>query len=542
VPSQAAAHDRAFEDRASENSEVPDHQRPVIVVGGGISGLTCAAYLACSGVPVKVLEARTQLGGTSERVRALGAEFVPADSRGRFNSTVADELDLRRHGLIASVADDPSLAMSWLGGDPFLRFASEAATHDALRATHRYEVANYTRYLEAAKPVIELLQEMSRTDTRTLPLRRLLDRRGSAAATLAKWSRRSAADVLRSYFETEPFRSAAVVRGPVAAGRSPDLPGSGLSALEYALSHSDLTATTGAGSVSVSAALASVIGENGGSIVTSASVSRIVADTNGVHSVVVESGEEYESGCVVVACDPRRALLQCLKPAPAVAASLMRRAEATPVSEGHVARIDAVLTDVPPRRADVTAALGRCGIAGDLQSALVMTPGATALSNGFRLLRHGAIAQRPPMVISVGCGADSTNATPPSTLSIELLHAPHELSGGWPGSAEPARWIELAADAFGRDLAAAVSGWRITTPADFDADGQRPYRQQGLAATAALGAVPRRHRHDDHATPVDGLFLCAAADTMLPQSIVDPGRSAAGQILRTLGADLTAAA
>ena len=528
VPSKVDSH------QPSVPAAVPDRQRPAIVIGGGVSGLTCAAYLASAGVPVTLLEARDQLGGTARPVRALGSEFAPADSRPGFSALVAAELDLASHGLVAD-DDRPEIAMSWLGGDPFIGFRSESATIEALRATHRYEVANYERYLKAAKPVIDLIEEITEADSRSsVPFRRLLDRRSSAAATLAKWNRRSAADVLRLFFETEPLRSAALVRGPVAAGRTPDLPGSGLSALAYALTH-DGSAICATGAVD---ALESVILANGGSIITSARVSRIAADSQGVHAVILDSGEEFESGYVAVACDPRRALLSYLKPAPAVASSLIRKAEATPLPEGHVARIDAVLTEVPARRADVAAALSRCGLSDAGQLSTIVTPGATALSNGFRLLRHGAIAQRPPIAISLSAGSGASSPT----LSIELFHAPHELSGGWPGSAEPARWIELAADVYGRELATAVGGWRITTPSDFDAEGLEPYRQHGLATTGSLGALSRRHRYDDHSTAIDGLFLCEAADVMASSSIVDAGRSAAGQILRNLGSDLTAAA
>ena len=42
---------------------LPTTERPVVVVGGGIAGLTSAFQLAASNVPVVLLEERRQVGG-----------------------------------------------------------------------------------------------------------------------------------------------------------------------------------------------------------------------------------------------------------------------------------------------------------------------------------------------------------------------------------------------------------------------------------------------------------------------------------------------
>ena len=55
--------------------------------------------------------------------------------------------------------------------------------------------------------------------------------------TLLRWSRRSAADVLRSFFHHDALLGPALVAGPMVWGISPETPGTGLGALSYAMRH-----------------------------------------------------------------------------------------------------------------------------------------------------------------------------------------------------------------------------------------------------------------------------------------------------------------
>ncbi len=56
-------------------------------------------------------------------------------------------------------------------------------------------------------------------------------------STLLRWSRRSAADVMREYFDTDALQAPGLLVGPMVWGISPELPGSGLGALTYAMRH-----------------------------------------------------------------------------------------------------------------------------------------------------------------------------------------------------------------------------------------------------------------------------------------------------------------
>ena len=65
----------------------------------------------------------------------------------------------------------------------------------------------------------------------------LAARRSRAASTLLRWSRHSAADILRSFFDDEAILGPALATGPVVWGVSPEAPGTGLGALSLAMRH-----------------------------------------------------------------------------------------------------------------------------------------------------------------------------------------------------------------------------------------------------------------------------------------------------------------
>jgi phytoene dehydrogenase-like protein len=88
-----------------------------IVVGAGHNGLTCAAYLARSGLRTLVLERRGVVGGA-----VLTEEFHPGYRNSVFSylvslldRSVVDDLQLHRHGL--ELLPRPGGSLSILPGD-----------------------------------------------------------------------------------------------------------------------------------------------------------------------------------------------------------------------------------------------------------------------------------------------------------------------------------------------------------------------------------------------------------------------------------------
>src|ERR1700709_1358417 len=80
-------------------SDTPDID--VLIIGAGHNGLTCAAYLAMSGLRVKVVERRSVVGGA-----AVTQEFCPgfrnsvaAYTVSLLNPQIIADLKLHHHGL-----------------------------------------------------------------------------------------------------------------------------------------------------------------------------------------------------------------------------------------------------------------------------------------------------------------------------------------------------------------------------------------------------------------------------------------------------------
>ena len=68
---------------------------------------------------------------------------------------------------------------------------------------------------------------------------------------------------------------------------------------------------------------------------------------------------------------------------------------------------------------------------------------------------QGRVLDRPGFLVNVPTVLDRTMAPAEHpdrhVLSLEVLYTPYRLTGGWPGSTEPARWLELLAS-FGLQL------------------------------------------------------------------------------------------
>ena len=103
--------------RSAEGDCGDEQPHDVVVIGGGVNGLTCAAYLAKAGVKPLVLERSTTVGGgarTAEIAPGVRGADPVAQRRARCRADVIDDFDLQRHGL-EFVSSDGERRGAWRG-------------------------------------------------------------------------------------------------------------------------------------------------------------------------------------------------------------------------------------------------------------------------------------------------------------------------------------------------------------------------------------------------------------------------------------------
>ncbi len=511
----------------------------MIVAGGGHNGLVCAAYLARAGLDVVVLEARQSVGGCASTVEAVGARVnvCNCDHTLVRASGVLEELDLTAHGLRYLELDPAGHAITVDAGPAWWSFADVERTLEAIALTHPGEVHHYRQYLDAVTPVARLMLELtSAPPSRGRVVRRLAGRNAIAAARLLRIGRASAADVLRSFFADEALIAPCAASGPAVFGLDAARPRTGLGALGYALRHLVPPGRPVGGSGALPAAVRSALEAAGGRVRTDARVTAIRCDDDRVMGVTLDGGEVLDADVVVCATDPRTAIIQWLGAAPA-AAELQSRWRAKPVVDGYEAKIDAVIEGPLRYRADDSSHLDRLGIGDPCVPTTVITPTLAGISRARATADRGSVADQPVMLVNVPSAADPSMAAGNGhVLSLEVLFTPYQLVGGWDGSPEPRRWLDVLS---GHLLpgSGGVRDWRVVTPDDYERDfylhrGHAPSFPAGPLA-AIVGPDRELTRYE---TPVSGLFLTGAGTFPGAGVWGASGRNAAGVVLRRVGA------
>lgn len=506
-----------------------DRDVDAIVIGAGHNGLVTAAYLARSGMRTLLLEARSGVGGTASSEQFAGAtvNICNCDHLTFRTTPVIEELGLADHGLAYIDVEPAQHNFSWSSAAAGRGWSHHHDLDDTVADIERSfpsQADAYRRYAEAAMPTVEMILEAANQPPTVRGLTGVaLRRKLSGVATVMRWSRRSAADVLRSYFDDDAFLGPGALTGPMVWGISPETPGSGLGALTLAMRHVGTVGRPVGGSGQVPATLLASFEAAGGELRILSAVGSIRCIGNDVLGVTLVDGTEIDAPIVVSACNPHDTFLKWLSDPPPVADDLIRRWRAIPHSEGYESKIDAVLSSAPVLR-DFDRPLGPTS---------AIAPSLAEIHHGAGLIPSGGILDLPGMLVNVPTLLDPTLAPPGHhVLSLEVLYTPYGRPGGWPNSTEPRRWLETFAQLCEPGLLDSIVDWRAMTPDRYESDFHLPAGHATSFAGGPLAAFRNANPElTNYETAVGGLYLTGAATFPGAGVWGASGRNCAGVIL-----------
>jgi beta-carotene ketolase (CrtO type) len=480
-----------------------------VVVGAGHNGLVTAAYLARAGLKTLIVEARDSVGGTagSEIFAGSTVNICNCDHLTFRSTPVIEELALHAHGLDYLDVEPGQHNMTWESAAAGIGWASHHsldATLDQIAAIAPGDVDGYRRYAKAAIPAVRMVLEAAHEPpTVSSLLSTAVRRRLAGSSTLLRWSRRSAGDVLRSFFDDEVIRGPAAVGGPMVWGISPEFAGSGLAALSLAMRHVVRVGRPVGGSGKVPATLAASFEAAGGQLLLGTRITEICCTGDAVSGVRLDDDSIVTSPIVVSACNPHDTFLKWLKHPPSTATDLIRRWTAIPHADGYESKLDVVL-DAAPRLKRTDRSLGPTA---------VIAPDLGSIHRGHGLMSSGQVLDQPALLVNVPTLLDPSMAPEGRhVLSLEALYTPYALAGGWPGSREPRRWLEAFADLCEPGLMESIVDWRAVTPDTYQSDFHLPAGHATSFAGGPLAAFRSANPElTKYETAIAGLYLTGAA-------------------------------
>jgi phytoene dehydrogenase-like protein len=287
----------------------------VIVIGGGINGLTTAAYLARAGLSVAVFEARGQCGAFCDTVE-LGlpgflhnthaAWLVPA-----LSPAMAD-LELERFGLELR-GTDVLFAKTFTSGSNLLQGLDPSLTQQSLARTSERDAALQAKisgyFMENAPEVLELNQQLQFG----APTAALLDRQSAFLGRLLRHIdvplsgddllRMTGFELLEVLFESEEVRTTPAALGEY-TGQWPLQRRVGAQALNLSAFAPTAVHTARGGSHALTHALVKCFVAHGGDVWTTCPVEKILVRDGRAHGIRLSPdallpGEEVQARVVV---------------------------------------------------------------------------------------------------------------------------------------------------------------------------------------------------------------------------------------------------
>ncbi|MEO1034600.1 MAG: NAD(P)/FAD-dependent oxidoreductase [Pseudomonadota bacterium] len=394
------------------------NRRDVIVVGGGINGLTCAATLARRGCRVLLFEAAEAFGGAARPVEfapgyraPLAAHLLPPP-----DAPLLRELRLAEHGWSKAQTPTRSVALS-LDGAP-LDLDSPANVDSGGGRNVVADTAALSRMLrtQLLAPPLPLGIAGWRDGWRL----------GRAGLRLARFGPARVREFLRviglamadyvAEYDIEPLLAGALCADAVwGTGYGPSAPGTVLSYLHRQATLGDARhwLQPPGGPAALIAALVASARASGAELNAGVGVTRILVEYGKATGVELADGRVIRALTVISAVDPATTLLQ-LVGAPLLETGLVREARHIR-GRGAAGRVLLALDAWPAWQ----------GLAPDRPIRALVAPSPTAVEQAADSIKYGEVSPRPILEVTAPTLADASLA--PSgqhVLSVTAQFAP----------------------------------------------------------------------------------------------------------------------
>ncbi len=510
-------------------SEVTGRRQPadggrydVIVIGGGVNGLTCAAVLGQAGLRTLLLEQRDEVGGCATEHELAPGFRVPtlAHRAGPLRADVVEQLHLTQHGLALTTQPIRHTALS-PDGRALPVFADAALASAAIREWSTRDAAawpEFTRSLARLGHVVGSLftripPDMDDPGTndlwtvmRTLRAFRALPK--DDAWRLLRWGPMAVADLVSECLETELLRATVAADGLLGAMLGPWSAGSGLQLLLHEANAAvgvTRDADVVGGPAAVAAALRRAAERHGVEVRTGVAVKQVLVRADRAVGVALESGETLESRAVVSGVDPKRTFLSLCE-AEHLPPEFLWRIRNLRV-RGTLAKVNLALSGLPAFAGATRPMLAsRVRIAPDLEY----------LERAYDHAKYGESSPHPWIEFTVPSLADPSLAPAGAHVLSAYVQWLPTAGSRQPAAGEPSFGVLEATlatlERYAPGLRSLVVQAELITPSDMErgwglTGGHIFHGELSLDQAFTMRPLLGWGRYQ---TPIDGLYLCGS--------------------------------
>jgi phytoene dehydrogenase-like protein len=524
------------------------NETDVVIIGAGHNGLTCAAYLARTGLRVQVVERRKVVGGAAvtEEFHPGFRNSVASYTVSLLNPRVIADLKLHEHGL--TIVE--RRAQNFLPApDGRYLLTGEGRTQAAVAKLSSHDAAAWGPFVQRLEAIADVLRDFVLRAPPNLvegfgtgAIREAFNALGTAnrlralsleqQRDLLDLFTRSAGEMLDEVFENDLVKALFGFDAIVGNYASPYAAGSAYVMLHHAFG--EVNGKKGVwghaigGMGAITQALARAAREYGAQIDLDAPVREVMIERDRAVGVVLEDGRTIRANSVVANVNPKL-LYTRLVPSEALPAPFLARIRNWRCGSGTF-RMNVALSGLP----SFTALPGE----GDhLSAGIILAPSLGYMDRAYLDARAHGWSREPVVELLIPSTLDDSLAPPRQHVaSLFCQHVAPELPEGrsWDDHREEVADLMIATvDRYAPGFASLVLGRQILSPLDLE-------RQFGLIGGDIFhGALTLNQLfsarpmlgHADYRSPVKGLYHCGSGSHPGGGVTGAPGHNAAQTIL-----------